>query len=243
MTNLLTNMIVLGLSNIIPTNTPAFKEHALHAMLTNAEYLASQWKLDIPHPFTTNMVTFSQTVAQPPGLTGTIVLSNRYAFAWINGWFAQFADKPNYAMQFETSDETKNRAVLAEWSRETNHLTFKKAQKLAEQSLASVGLTRDKTNFKKPREATQLKFDDKVPLPYYKFYWKSDKAASSIDVSGITSNIVYFSNASGLMRIPKPTNYLQMLGLPTNTIFVIRRPRPPPLPPRYEVYGANDGGN
>jgi len=240
MTNLLTNMVVLGLSSVIPTNTPAFQDHALRTMLSNAEYLASQWKLDIKRPFTTNLITFFKAEPHPAGIEGTIVLSNRYVFSWITGRFIQFSDKPNESFQFSTEDENKNRAVLEKWSRATNLLTFKKAQKLAENSLIAVGLTLEKTEFKKPREATQLKFDDRIPLPYYKFYWKSGKAASSVDVSGITSNIVYFSNASGYLRLSKPTNYLEMLGLSTNTIFVKRRERPPPLPPRYEVYGVYD---
>jgi hypothetical protein len=87
-------MVVLGLANVIPTNTPAFQEYALHTMITNAESVASQWNLDVKRPFTTNLVTYNGLKPHPLGISGAIVLVNRFAFRALYGRFDGFADNP-----------------------------------------------------------------------------------------------------------------------------------------------------
>jgi hypothetical protein len=232
-------MVVLGLANVIPTNTPAFQEYALHTMITNAESVASQWNLDVKRPFTTNLVTYNGLKPHPLGISGAIVLVNRFAFRALYGRFDGFADKPYECQVFLTDDVAKNDAVQEPWIRMTNLLTLQKAQKIAEDGLLSIGLTSDKTGFTNVDVAKQWQYDwdGKVYLlPYYTFKWKSAQADAQIDISGITSNIVGFDLVGPMLRLNRPTNYLELLGLPTNTVFVRRRFVPPGQPAAYELY-------
>jgi len=68
-------------------------------------------------------------------------------------------------------------------------------------------------------------------LPYYEFRWEAPKGVCNVDVSGITSNIVHFSFYGPHSDLPKPTNQLDLLGLPSSTVFVKRR-----FASSYEVY-------
>ncbi len=99
-----------------------------------------------------------------------------------------------------------------------------------------------KPDFKNPKEAHQRKYewkDGKIyPLPYYQFYWKTEKAACTVDVSGIIGKVAYFhftDFTSTYLWFQSPTNYFEMLGLPTNAIFVHRIFTPPGKPPKYEL--------
>ena len=65
-------------------------------------------------------------------------------------------------------------------------------------------------------------------LPYYEFRWDSLQAACHVDVFGVTSNIVHFNFLGPCLSLPTPTNYLSLLGLPDNTVFVKRRFASPP---------------
>jgi len=236
MTNLLTNMIVLGLSQEIPTNTPAWQAYAFHAMFTNAQHISSCWKLNGEKPFTTNMVTFFEAKPNPIGVQGGISFNNQHVFAYRYGRFSYSGNKLYGSHVILSDDVEKNDLEMQKWLRATNLLTFKKARKIAENAFLSLGFTPNKTGFKEPYDAREWHYEKGKPLPLYSFGWKSEYAAISVEVSGIISNVVYFANSSPELKLAQPTNYLEMLGLPTNTVFVRRRPQPAPLPPRFEVY-------
>jgi hypothetical protein len=71
-------------------------------------------------------------------------------------------------------------------------------------------------------------------LPYYVFEWESERGSCRVHVSGITTNIVRFDfgwnrhpdwrrygfEGPEQLRLKPPSNYLELLGLSTNTIFV-----------------------
>jgi hypothetical protein len=240
-TNLLANMVVLTLQGTIPTNTPAFQEFAFREMFNQATYMMTKWNLDLPRPITTNMVTAFQAKPNSKWAQGYIEFSNRFTFTWLNYGYPFFRDMPYTIMSAQTPDVKANDAIFEKWMRVTNLLTMQTATTLAETTMKSVGLPLDKLDFNKPKEARQEKYrwtDGKVyPLPYYEFTWDSGKSYCSIHVSGISGKVVFFSYLGyGLpyLKTQTPTNYFQMLGLPTNAVFV-RHLSPPGKPPLYEL--------
>jgi hypothetical protein len=73
-------------------------------------------------------------------------------------------------------------------------------------------------------------------LPYYHVEWQSNRIdVVSVGVSGITGRIAGLENRSGVPTIAKPANYLELRGLPENTVFV-RRKSLSPGQPVYEAF-------
>src|SRR6185295_17032704 len=138
-TNLLTNMVVLGMANVIPANTPAFQEYAVHTMLTNADRIAAVWNLPVKPPLTKERVTANSLRAHPLGIHGAITIDNRFTFRASNGRFDGFVDIPYECQVFLTDDVQKNDAVLERWIQMTNLLTLQKAQQIANSARVSIG--------------------------------------------------------------------------------------------------------
>ncbi len=235
-------MVIIGTTGIIHTNTPQFQDYAFQEMFSHATNMITAWNLDLPRPIATNTVTDFKAVPYPAGAGGNIILSNRFYFQWLYGGLPTFNDQTYSCLRTLTPDLDTNNAVLEEWMRATNLLTMEKAQQVAESAMKSVGLPLDKLGFKKPNEAHQRKYewkDGKIyPLPYYQFYWKTEKAACTVDVSGIIGKVVYFSYTDfkgAYLRFQKPANYFEMLGLPTNAVFVHSTFTLPGKQPIYEL--------
>lgn len=91
-TNLLTNMVVLGLSGQIPTNTPAFQVYARVAMFVNAQDASSRWGLD-QGLIATNRITRFSAVPYPKGYSASIEFSGRYEFGIEEGDWHDFTDE------------------------------------------------------------------------------------------------------------------------------------------------------
>jgi hypothetical protein len=240
-TNLLANMVVLTLQNTIPTNTPAFQEYAFHEMFSQSSNMIVSWNLDLPRPITTNTVTAFHAVPTSRSPKGEIILGDRFWFTWIYSGVVTFSDKSYCIMSAQTPDVSVNDALFEKWMRATNVLTMHSAQQLAESAMKSVGLPLDKLDFNEPKEIRQEKYrwtDGKVYLlPYYEFCWDTDKAYCTVDVSGILGRVVYFhfnGQDGPYLKFEPATNYLAMLGLPTNAVFVHRLSRPD-KPPLYEL--------
>jgi len=239
-TNLLSNMVVVVTAlNAIQTNTPAFREYAFHAMFDRAAYMATNWNLDIRRPITTNMVTHFDPRAHATGLGGNIVFNDRFVFSCAEGNCLGFTDKPYNIARALTPDVKTNDAIFEQWMRATNLLTMEKAQQIAESAMRSFGVPREKMDFKEPMERKQRKYEWEAgkiyPEPYYQFCWQTDKGACNVHVSGITSNVVEFYFIGPYLRFSKPTNYFEMLGLPSKPVFVRRFFTPPGQPQRYEL--------
>jgi hypothetical protein len=239
-TNLLANMVVIGTTSIIQTNTQQFQDYAFLEMFSHATNMITSWNLDFPRPIATNAVTDFKAVAYPGGVGGNIVLSNRFYFQWLYGGLPIFNDRTYSSSRISTPDVEKNDAILEQWMNTTNLLTMEKAQQIAESAMKSVGLPLDKLGFKRPKEAHQRKYEWKdgkdYPLPYYQFRWETEEDACTVDVSGITGKVAYFGfSGYPYLRFEKPTDYFEMLGLPTNAVFVHRTFTPPGKPPLYEL--------
>lgn len=241
-TNLLTNMVLLSLQGTVPTNTRAFQEYAFNVMFTHATNMAAKWNLDLPNPITTNMISEFKPSAWEGGAGGDMVLSNRYYFSWLYGGLPNFDDEAYSCLKTQTPDVVANDAILEQWMHATNLLTLPKARQIAERAILSLGVPLNKVNFKEPQEAWQFKYEWKdgknYSLPYYRFYWNTQKAACTVEVSGIIGRVAYFSftdYTSTYLWFQKPTNYFEILGLPTNAVFVRRYYTMPGQPQRYEL--------
>jgi hypothetical protein len=234
-------MVVLTLQGTIPTNTPAFQEYATREMFGQASNMIVCWNLDLPRPLTTNAVT--KFLAEPSSIEpqGLINFSNRFVFSWLNKGAFFFRDETNDIARALTPDVKVNDAIFEEWMRATNLLTMQKAWQIAESSLRSLGFPVEKLDFKNPKDAHQENYrwtDGKVyPLPLYEFYWRTSIGSCEIHLSGINGKLAYFDYIDYTGKYPhfqKPTNYFEMLGIPTNAVFV-HRLFLPGKPPLYEL--------
>jgi hypothetical protein len=221
-TNLLTNMVLLGSLDIIQTNTPAFQEYAYHAMFTNAQAITAAWHLD-ESLISTNKVTRFEADPTIVGVHGYIEFEKRYHFAYDWGIFSDFTDFQNDIVAAKTPNVKANDAIFEQWLRATNLLTMKKARQLAASSFQAIGVPGD---FRKPNQSEQMEYERKdgktYPLPLYSFEWSDDKLIRiyRMEVSGVNSNVAHYFSVGPSVRLRPPTNYFDLLGLPPKPVFV-----------------------
>jgi hypothetical protein len=222
----MTNILV-SIWGVIPTNTIAFQQYALGVMLTQATYFAEQWNLEVPRPITTNMVTYFSATPRTNSWDGSLTINNLYGFRIFDRSLVLFRDRRYHANTFVGKDEAADALV-----RETNYLTLDKGLAVARSALERIGMR--EYGLDNPTTLKQWKYDSNnviYPLPLYAIRWESDKGAIIMEVSGISSNVAEFCNATRAkpLEIPLPKNYLALLGLPTNSVFVRSHEiRPPP---------------
>ena len=103
-------------------------------------------------------------------------------------------------------------------------VTFNMVPSLLEQVLEYTGTARDPYLNLALKKAEDLDENERIRLL---------RRCSQGDVFGVTSKIVHFDFQGPHSLLPTPTNYLSLLGLPANTVFVQRRFTSPPT---YEPY-------
>jgi len=219
--------ITLQRGGVIPTNTATFNAYALGVLLSNANSVAEQWRLDISFPVTTNQIT--RLVANPAtnGLSGSIQIDGKYGFGVSDGRFYSFSDGRHYSQSFIYSDEKKDSLASM-----TNLLTLETAVAMAQDKLHKLGIGEQKFGLGKPGTIAQWKYESNnviYPLPLYVVRWQTtsgDYFVIEMEISGVTSNVakLHFNlpaeRLPQSLRVPTPTNYFQMLGLPPNIKFV-----------------------
>lgn len=231
-TNLAANMVLVSGLHVIQTNTPAFQEYALNAMVTNAQAIALAWNLETNLVSTNNITHF---VAHPkiPGVDGNIIFANHYSFSYSFGCFGGFYDLQNDRMAAETPNLKTNNAIYESWMKATNLLTMESAKQLAIHSTRVIGMRKE---FNEPKESHQLRYEwkdgKKYQLPYYGFDWSDERNILRMDVSGVNGRIVYYFAMGQSPRLTPPTNYFELLGLPKDPIFVNQVSK---TPPTYEL--------
>lgn len=218
--------IVLQFGGIIPTNTPALKEYALSVLLAHATFFVEQWNPDVQMPVTTNQVTHFSVVPTTNGIRGGIQLNNRYAVSIDDGKLMSFTDMHFDDRSFIDNDE-KIEALL----KKPNLLTLDGAIALARDKLRKIGIDEKEHGLGGPVKSWQWKYDwDGVlhRLPLYEVHWHSNDGVVYMQISGVTSNVAsFFQNTRApTLRVPRPPNYFEMLGLPEDTVF---------LPHDYEI--------
>lgn len=213
----MTNILV-SMWGVIPTNTIAFQQYALSVMLTQATYFSEKWNLDVPKPITTNEITLFSVTPRTNSWDGTLSVNHRYSFTISDKSFILFRDQCYHANTFVGHNDVED--ALAQ---KTNCLTLEKSLALARNAMECIGLK--DYSVAEPSTLKQWKYDSNdviYPLPLYVIQWESDKGSILTEVSGISSNVAEFFNATRAkpLEIPLPTNYFALLGLPSNTAFV-----------------------
>ncbi|HWD18696.1 MAG TPA: hypothetical protein VHB20_05410 [Verrucomicrobiae bacterium] len=249
-TNLLTNMVVVYMG-VIQTNTPQFSRFEFQALFSKAQFAAKTWGLETSL-IESNKVTEFWNEPSIDGAHARMVFAGRYAFNEARGRFLGtfdggfiFADRlfcwPDYSgVQSEPGFNMGKAIQLTQnWLHETNGLTMKAAQDIAESAVHSFNIPIGNLLSNEPciREQKPWQLNDGTPSlePYYMFEWKVREGWCKVDVSGISSNVVYFNYSDGV-HFRLPTNYFQMLGLSSNSVFVTPSPPRNHRGPPYEIY-------
>jgi hypothetical protein len=143
------------------------------------------------------------------------------------------------------SNNVSYEILLRRWVNASNLLTLEKAEQIAESGIRSIGISMENMKFKTPNkkeQKTQLSYGVEQLLPYYTFTWESDKGRCQVDVSGLSSNIAFFDFEGECPALEFSTNSLQLLGISSNTVFVLPlsqdlegHPLPPYRPFPYPI--------
>ncbi len=220
----------------ISTNTPAFEEYGLDLMLSMADDTAKKWKLDLPHPLTVNDVVF-WLKPKPTCIQWILSTRNgRYCWAFDNGWLNLLSDEQNSRRAYLINTNAPgmvNDEVLSRMAKTKSNITKAQAIKMARDYLHALGLDEKQLRLHEPPKVERDRFTDddgkKHLVPLFAVGWSVEGADPEyqlveITVSGITSNIVKYFNADpNTPRVPLPTNYFQMLNLPTNYVETLSR--------------------
>ena len=216
----------------IATNTPAFEDYGKHFMLAQVNDMRDKWHLEIPKKLAVEDLLFH---IKPTafGIAG-VVETRDIRFRWIfeRNAINHFWDLKYAPSSFRYHDDES--AMLAKLP---SIITAKEAEALARNALHKLGLTEELIGIKNTPERHQYKFEESngtiYELPVFNITWRYNGptryAAENLEmspvemvISGIITNVVEYSNIevaspkSVIHRPPMPTNYFQMLGLPTN---------------------------
>ena len=212
----------LGDFGRIATNTPAFEEYGLNFMLAQANEIREKWKLDIPKPLTVTDVLF-QLKATAFGLDGGLgTRDKRFNWAFSRNALDLFEDHKYSPRSFRHHDDESARLTKIK-----SRITTKEAEAIAQDSLHKLGLTEKQLRLKEPPAVNQYTFEESdgtiYPLPMFNVTWIVEGFEEDVpltvdmQVSGITKKVAKYFNADPhTPRVSMPTNYFQMLGLPTN---------------------------
>ncbi len=212
----------------ISTNTPAFEQYGLRLMLSVANHMAKKWKLDLPDPL---RVTDGKFWLKP--MATSICwgfATKRYSWDFDDGWVHLFSDDMNSPRLWHR-DKAAGRALFKRMAF-SKSMTQTQAVIMARISLYALGLTEAQLRLREPPEVleryTYTDEQGKVyPVPFFEVGWSiqdvdPDRKLVTITISGTSSNVVEYFNADpNTPRIPLPTNYFQMLALPTNHLDTI----------------------
>lgn len=227
----------------IATNTASFEAYWFNVMLVKANELRESWKLDVPKPLTVKEVVFSLQ-ATPYGIYGNIgTRDGRYDWSFDRNALVSFSDCIYYPISFRYHDEQSARLAKIK-----SKINAGMSQKIAREALHQLGLTEKQLGLRDKPEVNQYQFEETdgtvYPLPCFNVAWYRKGRPKyfedsnirdtpvTMDISGITGTVVDYHNAefynikAQLPRLPMPTNYFQMLGLPTNyldTLPALRR--------------------
>lgn len=201
-TNLLTNMVVLTFSGIIPTNTPTFQKATSDLLLAKAQNVAEKFGVPMGSVAREKITQFD-AVPGAHGPTAFVLFDGRYLFRIQDGssWFfsdEKFLLRSLFPEVTGTNDlkhvAEKTSEVFEQLRHATNRLNLKQARRLAESAMLGfepgAKLPR---GFEKPLVARQEKWRDdtivrieadgtvinekkkhpaEYALPYYRFRWE-----------------------------------------------------------------------
>lgn len=232
----------------ISTNSPAFEEYGFNLMLSQVNQMAERWKLELPHPLRVNEVVFW---LKPKATSMQWILATRnarYCWDFDDGWVRSFIDEPNSRRAYLINTNAPgyvSSEVLGRMAKTKSKITETEAIRMARDCIHALGFTEAQLRLHEPPTVERDHFTDddgtRYEVPLFEVGWSvegafPDRTLVRLTISGITSNVVEYFNADpNTPRIPLPTNYFRMLGLPTNYLETLsRRDRLrlglPPLP-------------
>jgi hypothetical protein len=202
-------------AGFVPTNTAAFRNYALDLMLRQANHINAKWRLGLPALLTSDPVTRLAVTPTTRGLTGGIVISNRYYFGFRDGTFAGYHDEPWWWQSLET-----NFPKLKELGGQRSPLSAREAAQVAEDALRQLGLAPAQFGLMETPVLEQRHYEtadnQRLQLPLFLVRWVPAPDAQfgdiRIEVSGLTKQVVAYENLLA-QPSPLPTNYFQMLGI------------------------------
>lgn len=216
----------------LATNTPAFEAYGLNLMLSEANRVREAWNLDIPQPLTASNVTYDlrALVAEVEG--EVLTKDGRFLWQFFLNRLDHFVDGIYYPHSFEYNDDEAARLAKIE-----SKITAEEAVAIARQRLHQLGLSEKQLELIEPPVTNGYRFEEsdgkQYRLPLFHVAWKIKELLEHqpslqegvwFEVSGITRQVVEYSNYDPRMpRIAQPTNYLAMLGLPTNYLQTLSR--------------------
>ena len=197
--------------------------------------MREKWQLEIPQPLTVNDVSFA-VCPTGCGIEGHLMTRDRrYHWSFDCNVLFSFEDRNYFAPSFRHHDDESARLAKIK-----SKITKKEAETVARNALYKLfGMTEKQIHMKKPVEVNQYKFEESdgnvYPLPLFEVTWRlagpRKRAAENLEyaplymeISGITKKVAKYEHAeylnlnSPLPRPLVPTNYFQMLGLPTNYV-------------------------
>jgi len=222
----MTNMIQVWIGDwlgVVGTVTPAFKEYAIALFLGCANLMNQALELQMPTPVTTNHVTEIRGSPRIDGISGGIVILDRYALNVTGTRIESFVDR-------HFANHPKSIAFFERLAQATNSFTTNRAIEVARTALLRLDIPESALQRTQPKVRQQLGLDDTTLLPYFFL----DFGGVRMEVSGVSSNVVRFFNLSSGIRVFPPTNYFEMVGatneaLRTPQATIRKRPQPPRL--------------
>ncbi len=234
----------------IASNTPAFERYGLSVMLAGANELREKWHLEIPHPLTVDDVFFA-VYPTAHGIEGHLMTRDRrFHWSFDRNVLFSFEDRQYYAPSFRYNDDES-----AKLAKIKSRITKTEAEAIARNALQTLfGMTDRQLQMKRSVAVNQYRFEESdgtvYPLPLFDVRWRKAGAKQYsaenleytplyMEISGITTNVAKYEHPdrlgpnSILPHPPLPTNYLQMLGLPSNFLETVpaRKPALWGLPP------------
>lgn len=201
----MTNLVEAWIDNwygVVGSITPAFKQHSMALFLSYANLFNQAWNLDLPAQINTNYVTEIRASPRFHGVTGGIVVGDRYAWSFAETRLESFADRHFYSGSLKVKED------FEKLSTKTNLLNTNSAIALGREGLLSLAIPTTILERKEPQVSQLTGLDDKVLLPLYFVDWGNIR----MEISGVSSNIVFFFNVSAALPTLPPTNYFEIIG-------------------------------
>ncbi|MCS7338914.1 MAG: hypothetical protein NZ739_11895 [Verrucomicrobiae bacterium] len=237
-TNLLTNMVVLSYWGRVLTNTPEFEQYAFNTMFTNVVFIAERLGLD-QSLITITQVSFFTANATPKHFSGQLVFGDRYHFKYVDGNFSAFTDLA-YQYGYYQKPFWSNIIARAIATQDCSPALEDELHELAQSRLRSLGLPVEELGFLKPHTVlteTNL-FGEGKKFCEYSFKYSTSNATIWVTVISETRDIAVLLmdlHPKYAIKLHRPTNYLELFGLSSNTVFVVELPTEPDKPRRYMI--------
>ena len=201
-------------------------------MLNQANLFNDRLEWGFQRPITTNQITSCSIKPVVLGIEGEFIVNDRYWISIVNGQLANYSDE-NHSGRIQHEIQWWEKL-----NRATNDLTKETAVLTARDFLHKLNLTEDLLGLVEPPTVVQWDGEGGKPLPFFELRWRCkndlerdpDYFALRMQVSGLTKKVVYFAQGlwETMPRFPTPTNWYQIIGIPSTVNTNWSSTNPPP---------------